>query len=354
MKNRISVSARFFAALMALLLLLTCPVPIPVRAASEISADRDDITVLSITVNVNTETRMAYTELILSNNGEEDAELTFPLPEISAGIDGNALTVKTKDGQDVKVDNGVVTLNVPAGGYAGLSYAYKTKKNLSYERTIGFDLRQLSKQFNDRIGHIEWTVDMPLYELVLVKDIQPVSYTVEDNRVSVVLDDLIVSRLLNRISLTRTTHLEIINGDHSENEDEAIEVGEVDRTATRFIAKNYKNWYKDPDIGANAVFIEYGWIDYDLTFIKMYIEQTVPEEERESQFEKYRQWKTSGEQLEEDEIIQKYKGLYNTTSTWTSQILFEGLFWDVAFRAYSFVYYAAGAEGQNHSFVQRR
>ena len=170
MKRTIRYIDRIITTLMALLLLLTCPVPIPVRAASEISADRDDITVLSVTVNVNTETRMVYTELILSNNGEEEAELTFPLPEISAGIDGDALTVKTKDGQDVEVDEGVVTLNVPAGGNAGLSYAYKTKKNLSYERTIGFDLRQLSKQFNDRIGHIEWTVDMPMYELVLVNN----------------------------------------------------------------------------------------------------------------------------------------------------------------------------------------
>ncbi|MBR5349418.1 MAG: hypothetical protein IK125_09390, partial [Lachnospiraceae bacterium] len=251
-RRRTGRFTRCFAALLALLLLLTCPVPIPVRAASEISADCDDITVLSLTVNVNTETKMVTTELILSNTGTEDAEITFPLPEISAGIDGDALIVKTKDGQDVEADNGVVTLTVPAGGYAGLSYAYKPKKNLSYERTIGFDLRQLTRQFNDRIGHIEWTVDMPLYELILVKDVQPMNYTVKDNRVSVVLDNFTVSSLLNRISLTRTTHAGLL---------EEAEESKNDSTIAQFIIENYRKWFRDPSAFIDQLILFEDWDD---------------------------------------------------------------------------------------------
>ena len=303
MKRTIRYIDRIIATLMALLLLLTCPVPIPVRADSKISADRDDITVLSITINVNTETRMVYTELILSNNGAEEAELTFPLPEISAGIDGNALTVKTKDEQDVKVDDDVVTLTVPAGGYAGLSYAYKTKKNLSYEATIAFDLRQLTRQFNDRIGHVEWTVDMPLYELVLVKDIQPMNYTVKDNRVSVVLDDFTVCRLLDRISLTRTTHAGLMA--------EAEESGD-DSTIAQFIIENYRKWYRNPSAfidqlmfyksGEDDTFI----IDSDKTLLNMYLVEKYSSEERE-------------ELLQE---IERYKPLAWNTVTQNTRLLF--------------------------------
>ncbi|MBR6366341.1 MAG: hypothetical protein IKS10_09660 [Lachnospiraceae bacterium] len=307
MKRTIRYIGRIIATLMALLLLLTCPVPIPVRAASKISADRDDITVLSVTVNVNTETRMAYTELILSNNGAEEAELTFPLPEISAGIDEDALTVKTKDGQDVETDNGVVTLTVPAGGYAGLSYAYKTKKNLSYEGTIAFDLRQLTRQFNDRIGHIDWTVDMPLYELVLVKDIQPMNYTVKDNRVSVVLDDFTICRLLDRISLTRTTHAGLMA--------EAEESGD-DSTIAQFIIENYRKWYRDPSAFIDQLMFYKSWeddtfiIDSNKTLLNMYL------------VEKYSKY--SPEEREEllQEIERFNPSIWNTV-TQNTQLLFD-------------------------------
>ena len=328
MKRTIRYIDRIIATLMALLLLLTCPVSIPVRAASESSADRDDITVLSITVNVNTETRMVFTELILSNNGEEDAELTFPLPEISAGIDGNALTVKTKDGQDVEADDGVVSLTVPAGGYAGLSYAYKTKKNLSYEGPIAFDLRQLTRQFNDRIGHIEWTVDMPLYELVLVKEIQPANYMVKDNRVSVVLDDFTVCRLLDRISLSRTTHAGLL---------EEAEESKADSTIAQFIIENYRKWYRNPSAYIDQLILFEDWddtygIDRDMTLLNMYLAEQYSPEEREELIREIQLYNSVGGYYEESMNHDKDTLTYLKTVTWktitpNTMYLFDDWLW---------------------------
>ena len=212
MKKRSSMLIRVTAALMALLLVLLSLPVVPVQAApAGAIEDRDEISVLSVSVNVNTETGMAFTELILKNNGAEDKEIEVILPEISAGIDLSSLTVKTTEGQEIEAPEGRVTLDIKVGGYAGVSYTYKAKKNLAYESVIAFDLKQLSEQFNDRIGHLEWTVDMPAYEFILVDEIRPLSFTVNGYRICVELYSFQVSRLLNTVYLSRTTHQEMLN-----------------------------------------------------------------------------------------------------------------------------------------------
>lgn len=88
MRKRSFMPIRLLAALLALLLVaLSLPV-VPAQAApeaSETSADDDDISVLSVIVNTNTETNEVFTELILQNNGADDKQITFPLPEVYAG-----------------------------------------------------------------------------------------------------------------------------------------------------------------------------------------------------------------------------------------------------------------------------
>ena len=199
-------------------MLLSLPVVPALAAPEETAEDHDDISVLSITVNVNTETGLVFTELIMKNNGAEDKEIEVTLPEVYAGIDRSTLAVKTGKGEEIEAPDGVVLLNIKADGYAGVSYMYKTRKNLSYEKVIGFDLNQLAEQFNDRIGHLEWTVDMQTYELVLVDAIHPVNYTVADNRISIVLDNFHVSSLLDRVYVKRTTHQDLLNylGEYAE------------------------------------------------------------------------------------------------------------------------------------------
>ena len=219
MKKRSSMLIHATAALMALLLVLLSLPVVPTLAApvGEVE-DHDDISVLSITVNVNTETGLVFTELILKNNGAEDKEIQVKLPEISAGIDLDTLTIKTTEGQEIEAPEGRVTLDIKADGYAGVSYTYKAKKNLVYEGVIGLDLKQLSRQFNDRIGHLEWTVDMPTYEFILVEEIRPLSFTVNGNRICVELYSFQVSRLLNTVYLSRTTHQEMLNALSTEEE----------------------------------------------------------------------------------------------------------------------------------------
>ena len=226
---------RLLAALLALLLVVLSLPVVPAQAAPEasgISADDNDIFVLSVIVNTNTETNEVFTELILQNNGAEDKQITFSLPEVYAGIDTKTLTVKTANGEELVHDSGTVTLNIQTGGFAGVSFTYKTKKNLVYEHVIGFDLKQLSALFSDRIGHLEWTVDMPLYELVLVDEIQPVNYQVTRGRISVTLDDFPVSRLLDQMYLSRITHMDLLEQLTEEN---------------GFIEQNYRNWYRNPE-----------------------------------------------------------------------------------------------------------
>ncbi|MBO7515693.1 MAG: hypothetical protein J6T47_08735 [Lachnospiraceae bacterium] len=217
-------SIRLLAVLLALLLVaLSLPV-VPAQAApkaSETSADDDDISVLSLIVNTNSETNEVFTELILQNKGGEDKQITFPLPEVYAGINTKTLTVRTANGEDLVHDSGTVTLDLQAGDFAGVSFTYKTKKNLVYEHLIGFDLKQLSAVFSDRIGHLEWTVDIPLYELILVDDIQPVNFTCDGKQIRVELDNFLVSRLLDKVYLDRTTHKDLL--EKIENTDEEIE-----------------------------------------------------------------------------------------------------------------------------------
>ncbi len=217
-------SIRLLAVLLALLLVaLSLPV-VPAQAASkasETSADDDDISVLSVIVNTNSETNEVFTELVLQNKGSEDKQITFPLPEVYAGINTKTLTVKIANGEGLVHDSGTVTLDIQAGGFAGVSFTYKTKKNLVYEHLIGFDLKQLSALFNDRIGHLEWTVDMPLYELILVDDIQPVNFTCDGKQIRVELDNFLVSRLLDKVYLDRMTHKDLL--EKIENTDEEIE-----------------------------------------------------------------------------------------------------------------------------------
>ena len=226
----------FIVCLVLLLVWLGLP-PIRIGAVEAAAADREDISVLSVTVNVNTKTNRVYTELLLQNTGAEDAEITFDLPEITSGINVASLSVKTVGGEEIAAPNGAVTLSVKAGGNTGVSYTYTPKINLAYEHTIAFDLRQLKNSFNDRIGHLDWTVDMPLYEIVLVREIQPVLYTVEDNRISVVLEDFTINRALDRICLARTTHYDLL---------QAVE--ESGDLIHRLILENYRNWYRHPEI----------------------------------------------------------------------------------------------------------
>ncbi len=224
MRKRSFMPIRLLAALLALLLVAFSLPVVPAQAApkaSETSADDDDISVLSVIVNTNSETNEVFTELVLQNKGSEDKQITFPLPEVYAGINTKTLTVRTANGEDLVHDSGTVTLDIQAGGFAGVSYTYKTKKNLVYEHLIGFDLKQLSALFSDRIGHLEWTVDMPLYEVILVNNIQPVNYTCNGRRISVQLDNFLVSRLLNQVYLERTTHKDLL--EDIDNIDEVIE-----------------------------------------------------------------------------------------------------------------------------------
>ncbi len=288
MKNRSSMLIRVTAALMALLLVLLRLPVVPTQAAPEETAeDHDDISVLSITVNVNTETGLVFTELILKNNGAEDKEIEVTLPEVYAGIDRSTLAVKTGKGEEIEAPDGVVLLNIKADGYAGVSYMYKTRKNLSYEKVIGFDLNQLAEQFNDRIGHLEWTVDMQTYELVLVDAIHPVNYTVADNRISIVLDNFLVSSLLDRVYVKRTTHQDLLNylGEYAEyiekeQEDYAeryddiseedlawlIKVNSRYLCIRRFILQHYREWFRDPDYRDAAEYYQEKYDGY--TFVE--------------------------------------------------------------------------------------
>ncbi len=148
MKRNHSIWMRVKAAFLALLIVLPCLPVVPVQAEPEgASEDRDDIVVLSAIVNTKTETNEVFTELILQNKGTEDQQITFSLPEVYGGIDLKTLAVKTSNGEELEPEDGEVTLQIRADGFAGVSYTYKTKRNLSYERLIGFDLQQLSKQF---------------------------------------------------------------------------------------------------------------------------------------------------------------------------------------------------------------
>ena len=287
MKKRSSMFIRVTAALMALLLaLLSLPV-VPVQAEPEETIeDHDDISVLSITVNVNTETGLVFTELILKNTDAEDKEIEVTLPEVYAGIDRSALSVKTGRGEEIEAPDGVVSLNIKADGYAGVSYMYKTRKNLSYEKVIGFDLAQLAEQFNDRIGHLEWTVDMQTYELVLVDAIHPVNYTVADNRISIVLDNFLVSSLLDRVYVKRTTHQDLLNylGEYAEyieksqesyaeryvflSEEELAQTIKIDSRyiwIRQFFLQHYREWFLDPDYKDSAEYYQKKYNGY--TFI---------------------------------------------------------------------------------------
>ena len=75
------------------------------------------------------------------------------------------------------------------------------------------------------------------YEIVLVNEIQPVNYTVEDNRIRVVLEDFTINRLLERVWLSRTTHYDLLQ--------EAVESGAL---LHRLILENYRDWYQHPEI----------------------------------------------------------------------------------------------------------
>ena len=280
-----------FAALMAVLITVLGLWVSPVKAAPALSGDQDTISVLSFSVNVNTQTGLVESELILQNNVNEKAEVTFALPEISAGMDRSSLVVTGLNGKEIKANDGAVTLSFKAGGYAGLHYQYKAKKNLSYESTIAFDLKQLSNCFNDRIGHLEWSVDMQKYELVLVGEIHPINYTVADNRISVVLDHFLVTDLLNKCYVTRTTHTDLneklakmleYNEKRLEQETEDYMISGITRenNVYSFFVKNYRTWYRDPSFAEK---IEYHTdrfeIDYTqpATIYKLYLQQSYSE-----------------------------------------------------------------------------
>lgn len=281
MKNN-SVYIRVITTVLALLLVVPGLFMAGVQAAPKNTkaglADHDEIKVLSISVHVDTKTNMVSSELILQNTGAQDAEVTFPLPEISAGIDRQALAVKTAGGENVALQDGLVTLPVKAGESAGLSYAYKTKKTLSFDSTIAFDLRQLSGYFNDRIGHLDWSVDMPLYELLLVREIAPANYRVEENTVRVTLDDFSVSRLLDRVYLTRRTHQDLMAELEEKEETEDVTMG-------LFLAENYRKWFEDPSLIMDSlVFNEQSWGKYsyslnsNLTMLNLYFGQYYPKD----------------------------------------------------------------------------
>ena len=270
---------------------------------TDISPDQEEISVLSVEVNVNMATGTVSTDLVLHNNSSENKEVTFALPKISAGMDTDSLKVgsnrgkdpkDTDGGSDLETGDGVVTLHIKAGGDAGLSYSYKTGTNLNYASTILFDLRPLAEQFSDRIGHLEWTVDMPLYELVLVKEIHPVNYTVADNRISVVLDDFTVSNLLNRVYLVRTTHTGLLEEIDSlqekfemmpeQNDYTTLNVGFCE--VARFIALHYREWYRDPKFADQVVSAgnKDVYIRQALTVFRQYLQEAYPDEDTEAIF----------------------------------------------------------------------
>lgn len=173
--------------------------------------DHDEIEVVSVTVNINSGNNEVFTELLLRNTAEEPREVTFELPEISAGMNVDSLAITGPNGAEVIVSDGIVTLSAEGGAYTGISYVYQSKKRISYEHTVLFDLTQLSDSFGDRIGHLEWTADLPLSELILVTEVEPVNYTVAENRIRVVLDDFSVTPLLNRVSYSQVTYTDLID-----------------------------------------------------------------------------------------------------------------------------------------------
>ena len=250
--------------------------------STAISPDQDEISVLSVVVNVNTGTENIFTELILHNNSAEEKEVTFALPKISSGMDLDSLKLNTNNGRDLETDNGVVTLKIKAGGDAGVSYSYKSRTALSCERTILFDLKPLAAQFSDRIGHLEWLVDMPEYELVLVEAIHPMNYMVADNRISVKLDNFLVSDLLDRVYVSRTTHQELLTCLEQYEEDKAliyeswaVESGWTEKeledakrelngeiSIYRFLLQHYREWFRDPAFKDTAQYYQEKYDDF--------------------------------------------------------------------------------------------
>jgi hypothetical protein len=336
MKNN-SIYIRVLTTVLGLLLVASGLFMVGVQAAPENTkaglADHDEIKVLSVSVHVDTKTNMVSSELILQNTGAQDAEVTFPLPEISSGIDRQALAVKTAGGENVALQDGLVTLPVKAGESAGLSYAYKTKKALSFERTIAFDLRQLSGYFNDRIGHLDWSVDMPLYERILVREITPANYQVKENTVRVMLDDFSVSRLLNRVYLARTTHQDLMAELEEKEETEDVSMA-------LFLAENYRKWFDDPSlIRDSLVFIEQLSGDYsyslnsNLTMQNLYFEKYYPKDrEMLLQEMKYysENWSFSGTVTGYDEEqLRFFSTMYWKTITDDTYDLFHGLLWSM-------------------------
>lgn len=230
------------------------------------------VQVLSAVVNTNAQTGEVFTELILQNTDEKECEVTFALPEISAGIDMDTLAVTTKSGREVASDQSegeplrvntgkdrVLSLSIGPMEFTGITYTYKTKDNLSYKNTIGFDLTQLSEPFHDRIGHLEWTVDLSFPELFMVKEVFPVNFTASRNRVSVELDQFLVSNLLDHVYLVRTTQAELL--DLAEGNAESVDKNVL----PVFLVNNYRKWLKDP--GLVKVFSDPTllklWLHYD-------------------------------------------------------------------------------------------
>ncbi|MBR5349417.1 MAG: hypothetical protein IK125_09385 [Lachnospiraceae bacterium] len=276
MKNGGSIPARIVAALLALLLVVCGVACASVPAASDTSEEDEDVSVSSVMVNINTETDIVFTELILHNSGEENAALTFPLPEISAGINVDTLTVKTNEGRAIEAPDGVVSMKIDSGAYAVLSYTYRPKMVLRNQKVVGFNLQQLSNQFCDRIGHLEWTVDMPLDEFVLIEEVRPLNYTNYNHQIRVELNDFMVSRFLNRMYYSKMTDLE-----------EEIEAWEEkwtksgykhDLSLPRFVLNNYRKWSRDPGFYDKIEYSSYKQTDYETTLLKLYYEETFPDE----------------------------------------------------------------------------
>lgn len=216
------------------------------EAAPVISEDHNEITVLSVTVNVSSEMNEVFTELVLKNEGAEDQTVTFPLPMISGGVDPATLYAASSDGERLETPEGNVTIEVPSGDFTGLTYCYKTKRPISYDRTIAFDLRQISDHFYDRIGMLIWNLDMAPYEIPLVRDIQPVYYFVNGNRITVSLNNFRVSPLLDRVSVTRITHRDLM--ERIEAAEESGSLSEEEITKAMDFLENYRKMYQDPSV----------------------------------------------------------------------------------------------------------
>ncbi|MBO4391532.1 MAG: hypothetical protein J5825_11820 [Lachnospiraceae bacterium] len=287
----------FLAVLFTVLSVLSM-LPAAALASATTESTSIGISLLSAEILVNTDTLEVSTELLLSNNGSEDKEVTFFLPVISSGMDQDTLDLKTSEGSEGSLKGRKLTLHIGAGKNAGVFYTYKMSASASYNDLLAFDLRQFSDCFDERIGHFRWTVDLPAWEFLQVNEIYPANYQLSQNRVSVELNNFSICPELSRVYLSRPTRMDLLN-EISQNEENG-----VDSTMDRFILNHYKSWYEDPDyVKERLIFPELEYRNRDsqdylketlrLTLLYLYLEENGTAGEWETLFAEVRQYTES-------------------------------------------------------------